>query len=79
MSVFLQLKHLRKSTNAGEHLFDIDEFSIRENTCIVLSGGNGAGKTTLLKILAGLDKPIMRISSMMMSTCPEVRTAEIAP
>jgi len=57
VSVFLQLKHLRKSTNAGEHLFDIDEFSIRENTCIVLSGGNGAGKTTLLKILAGLDKP----------------------
>ncbi len=57
MSVFLQLKHLRKSINAGEHLFDIDEFSIRENTCMVLSGGNGAGKTTLLKILAGLDKP----------------------
>ena len=57
MSVFLQLKHLLKSTNAGERLFDIDEFSIRENTCIVLSGRNGAGKTTLLKILAGLDKP----------------------
>jgi molybdenum cofactor guanylyltransferase len=57
VSVFLQLKHLRKSINAGERLFDIDDFSIRENTCIVLSGGNGAGKTTLLKILAGLDKP----------------------
>ncbi|MGI9321070.1 MAG: molybdenum cofactor guanylyltransferase MobA [Thiogranum sp.] len=57
MSVFLQLKHLRKSINGGERLFDIDEFSIRTNTCIVLSGRNGAGKTTLLKILAGLDKP----------------------
>lgn len=57
MSIFLQLKHLRKSLNAGERLLDIDEFSIRENTCMVLSGRNGAGKTTLLKILAGLDKP----------------------
>jgi len=57
VSVFLQLKHLRKSINGGERLFDIDEFSIRTNTCIVLSGRNGAGKTTLLKILAGLDKP----------------------
>jgi molybdenum cofactor guanylyltransferase len=57
VSVFLQLGHLRKTIHGGECLFDIDTFSIRENTCIVLSGRNGAGKTTLLKILAGLDKP----------------------
>jgi tungstate transport system ATP-binding protein len=57
VSIFLQLKHLRKSLNAGERLLDIDEFGVRENTCMVLSGRNGAGKTTLLKILAGLDKP----------------------
>ena len=48
---------LRKFTNHGEKLFDIDEFDIPAATCIVLSGQNGAGKTTLLKILAGLEEP----------------------
>ena len=57
MSVFLQFNKLRKSINGGQLLFDIDEFTVPESTCIVLSGRNGAGKTTLLKILAGLDAP----------------------
>jgi molybdenum cofactor guanylyltransferase len=48
---------LRKFTERGEKLFDIDEFDIPAATCIVLSGQNGAGKTTLLKILAGLLAP----------------------
>ncbi len=57
MSEFLQFHQLRKSVNGRELLFDIDEFPIAENICIVLTGRNGAGKTTLLKILAGLDNP----------------------
>jgi molybdenum cofactor guanylyltransferase len=52
----LQLRKLRKSV-AGRLLFDIDEFTVPENTCIILSGQNGVGKTTLLKILAGLEAP----------------------
>jgi molybdenum cofactor guanylyltransferase len=57
VNVFLQFNKLRKSIKDGQLLFDIDDFTITENTCIVLSGRNGAGKTTLLKILAGLDAP----------------------
>jgi len=52
----LRLCNLRKSV-AGRLLFDIDEFTVPENTCIILSGQNGVGKTTLLKILAGLESP----------------------
>ncbi len=49
--------HLRMHNPRGEKLFDIDEFDIPQDSCIVLSGQNGAGKTTLLKILAGLETP----------------------
>lgn len=53
----LAFYNIRKHTERGDKLFDIDVFDIPESTCIVLSGQNGAGKTTLLKILAGLETP----------------------
>lgn len=53
----LSFQHLRMHNRRGEKLFDIDEFDIPKDACIVLSGKNGAGKTTLLKILAGLETP----------------------
>lgn len=57
MSRLFRFHQLRKYTDHGDKLFDIDTFDIPGNTCIVLSGQNGAGKTTLLKILAGLERP----------------------
>ncbi|MFQ6023015.1 MAG: energy-coupling factor ABC transporter ATP-binding protein [Acidiferrobacterales bacterium] len=41
----------------GRRLLDIAELTIRQASCMILSGDNGAGKTTLLKILAGLEPP----------------------
>jgi tungstate transport system ATP-binding protein len=38
-------------------LLNIDQFSVREGVCALISGDNGAGKTTLLKIVSGLVKP----------------------
>lgn len=56
MSEHFVFRELRKSVN-GRRLLNIEEFSIPEQTCIVLSGRNGAGKSTLLRILAGLEPP----------------------
>lgn len=38
-------------------LLSIDEFSIAEGECILVTGDNGSGKTTFLKILSGLVVP----------------------
>jgi len=56
MTSFLLIQDLRKAVG-DRLLLEVDDLTLSEGTCTLLTGPNGAGKTTLLKLLAGLDAP----------------------
>ncbi len=54
--LLIELQKITKDYNGHIIFSDICE-TLREGSCLVITGPNGSGKTTLLKILAGLIRP----------------------